>query len=332
MELGVEEQRRGFLFGVAAYIGWGLFPLYWPLLEPAGALEVLAHRILWSLVFVALLLRIRPRPGWWAALRPHPRRVAYLAAAALIITANWGTYIWAVGHGHVVDTALGYYINPLVTVLVGILVLGERLNRTQWVAMAIAGTGVAILTVEYGAPPWVSFTLALTFTAYALCKKRAATGAMESLAVETTVTAPLAIGYLGWLELTGPAAFGHTGWGKGLLLVGAGVVTAIPLLLFAAAAIRISLTTLGILQYLAPTLQFLLGVVVFHEPMPAPRLAGFAVVWVALVVFTWDGVRRARRWSQEARESQEIAAGRTARRSPGSAGTSPETTPVSEPG
>jgi chloramphenicol-sensitive protein RarD len=299
----VDEQRRGLIFGVLAYASWGLFPLYWPLVQPAGSVEVLAHRLIWSLVFVTLLLRIRPRPGWWAALRTRPASVAFLSAAALIIAVNWGTYIWAVNHHHVVDTALGYYINPLVIVLAGVLLFGERLNRAQWTALSIATVAVIILTIDYGRPPWVAFTLALSFTAYALCKKKAAAGAMESLAVETTVTGPLALGYLGWLELTGAGAFGHTGWDKAVLLAGAGAVTAIPLLLFAAAATRVSLTALGIMQYIAPTLQFLLGVLVFAEPMPPVRLAGFAIVWLALAIFTWDGLRRSRRARSEGAES-----------------------------
>ena len=313
----MDEQRRGMLFGAAAYITWGLFPLYWPLLQPASALEILAHRILWSLAFVTLLLWVRPRPGWWSRLRTNPRTVAYLAGAALIITANWGTYIWAVNHHHVVETALGYYINPLVTVLVGVLVLSERLNRTQWVAVVVAAIAVVVLTIDYGRPPWVSFTLALTFTAYAFCKKKADARAIESLAVETAVVGPLAFAFLCWLQLTGSAAFGHTGWVKAVLLVGAGVITAIPLLMFTAAATRVSLTVLGILQYMAPTLQFLLGVLVFREPMPAGRLAGFAIVWVALVIFTWDGLRRRRRPGGP--------------RGPGSVQPSRGTTPVAEP-
>jgi chloramphenicol-sensitive protein RarD len=289
----VHEQRaRGLAFGASAYLIWGIFPVYWPLLEPAGSLEILAHRMLWTLVFVAILLCVRPRPGWWSALRRQPRVLAFLAVAALVVTANWGTFIWAVNHGHVVETALGYFINPLVTVLVGVIVLGERLNRAQWCALAIAGLAVVVLTVDYGRPPWVAFALAFTFSAYALCKKQANAGAVESLAVETATVAPLALGYLTMLEVTGVATFGHAGWANATLLAGTGVVTAIPLLLFGAAATRIPLTAIGILQYIGPTLQFLIGVLVFREPMPPERLAGFAIVWVALVIFTWDGLRR----------------------------------------
>jgi chloramphenicol-sensitive protein RarD len=311
---------RGVAFGMGAYVAWGMFPLYWTLLEPAGSVELLAHRIIWSLVFVSLLLTIRPRPGWWSRMRARPSGIGYLAAAGLIIACNWGTYIWGVNNGQVVQTALGYYINPLVTVVVGVLVLRERLNRAQWVAVGIATVAVVLLTVDYGSLPWVSFTLALTFTAYAFCKKKAGVRAIEGLVVETSVALPLALCYVGFLELSGQAAFGHTGWGKALLIAGAGVVSGIPLLMFAAAATRISLTTLGILQYIAPTLQFLLGVLAFHEEMPPERLAGFAIVWLALAIFTWDGLRRTRRLR---------SAGRAG---PGSARSSPRTAPASDRG
>lgn len=295
-----ERQARGVVFAASAYLIWGIFPVYWPLLAPAGSLEILAHRMLWTLVFVAILLCVRPRPGWWSTLRHQPRVLAFLAVAALVVTANWGTFIWAVNHGHVVETALGYFINPLVTVLVGVIVLGERLNRAQWSALAVAGVAVVVLTVDYGRPPWVAFALAFSFATYALCKKQANAGAVESLAVETATVAPLALGYLTVLEVTGAATFGHAGWLNASLLAGTGVVTAIPLLLFGAAATRIPLTAIGILQYIGPTLQFLLGVLVFREPMPLERLVGFAIVWAALVIFTWDALRRRPRRSTKA--------------------------------
>ncbi|SDS26839.1 EamA family transporter RarD [Actinopolymorpha singaporensis] len=306
-----DENRRGLVFGAAAYAAWGLFPLYWPLLQPAGSLEILAHRMVWSLLFAVVALRVRPRPGWWARLRETPATIGYLAVAGLVITVNWGTYIWAVNHDHVVETALGYYINPLVIVLVGVALLGERLNRVQWTAIALAGVAVVILTVSHGRPPWVAFILALSFTTYAYCKKKANVAAVESLMVETSVVTPLALGYLIWLQVQGTAAFGHHGAGQAVLLAGAGVVTAIPLLLFAGAATRVSMTLLGILQYLAPTLQFLLGVLVFHEPMPPDRLLGFGFVWLAVIVFTWDGLRRRRR-AVAAAKSDANAADRSA--------------------
>lgn len=288
------EQRRGLIYGVAAYAAWGLFPLYWTLLEPASALEILAHRIVWSLVFVALLLIVARRNGWWTAMRAQPRTIRYLAVAAVVIAINWYVYIWAVNHGHVVETSLGYYINPLVTVLLGVYILGERLNRTQWVAMGVAGSAVILLSVDYGRPPLISFWLAISFAIYALCKKKANAGAVESLTVETAVLMPVALGYIVFLQASGDATFGQAGWGKALLLMSAGIITAIPLLFFAGAAVRVSMVTLGLLQYLAPTIQLLIGVLLFHEPMPASRLAGFGIVWLALAIFTWDGLARRR--------------------------------------
>jgi chloramphenicol-sensitive protein RarD len=288
------EHQRGLMYGVGAYAAWGLFPLYWTVLQPADAFEILAHRIVWSLVFVALLLLVTRRNGWWTAMRAQPRTIAYLAFAAAVIAVNWFVYIWAVNHGHVVQTSLGYYINPLVTVLLGVFVLRERLNRTQWIAMAVAGSAVILLTVDYGRPPWISFCLAISFAIYALCKKKANAGAVESLTVETAVLMPIALGYIVVLQVTGEATFGHTGLGKALLLMSAGIITAIPLLLFAGAATRTSMVTLGLLQYLAPTIQLLIGVLMFHEPMPPTRLAGFSIVWLALAIFTWDGLARRR--------------------------------------
>jgi chloramphenicol-sensitive protein RarD len=292
--MGEGEHRRGLIYGVGAYAAWGLFPLYWTVLEPASPLEILAHRIVWSLVFVAALLLIARRNGWWTAMRAKPKTIAYLAVAAVVIGINWFVYIWAVNNGNVVQTSLGYYINPLVTVLLGVLIFRERLNRTQWIAMAVAGSAVILLTVDYGRPPLIAFWLALSFAVYALCKKKANTGAVESLTVETAVLMPVALGYIGFLHATGEATFGQQGIAKALLLMSAGIITAIPLLLFAGAATRISMVTLGLLQYLAPTLQLLIGVALFHEPMPPTRLAGFAIVWLALAIFTWDGLARRR--------------------------------------
>lgn len=291
----MSELRKGWIFGAAAYTIWGLFPVYWPLLQPAGALEIAAHRVVWSLLFVGLLLRLRPRPGWWRRLRTGGRTVPYLAVAAVIIGFNWYIYIWAVNHSHVVETSLGYFINPLVTMLIGVVILRERLNRLQWLAMGVAFVAVVVLTVDYGRPPWIALTLAFTFALYAYCKKKAAAAAVESLAVETAVLTPLALGYLVFLQVDGSLAFGHTGWVKVVLLVGAGVLTAIPLLFFTGAATRIPLSGLGVLQYIAPTLQFLCGVLVFNEPMPATRLVGFVIVWLALAIFTWDALSRRRR-------------------------------------
>ncbi|MGH8828752.1 MAG: EamA family transporter RarD [Jiangellaceae bacterium] len=284
--------RDGVIYGIAAYGLWGLFPLYWPLLEPAGDLEILAHRIVWSLVVVFVLLTVS---GGLPTLRTLSLRTyGLLAAGALVITVNWGTYIWGVNNGHVVETSLGYFINPLITVLLGVVVLGERLRRWQWAAAGIAALAVAVLTVDYGRPPWIALTLAISFGTYGLIKKKASVGAVESLAVETAVLFIPACGFLVALEIGGSGTFGHVAWDTNLLLIGAGVVTAIPLLFFGAAAIRVPLTTLGLLQYLAPIIQFALGVTVFREDVPPVRLVGFAMVWAALVVFTIEAVRHRR--------------------------------------
>jgi chloramphenicol-sensitive protein RarD len=272
-----------------------LFPLYWPLLEPAGAFEILAHRIVWSLVTMAVLVvalgrlrAVRRRLG-------SGRTVRLLTLAACLITVNWVVYIWGVNNGHVVETALGYFINPLVTVLMGVLILGERLRRLQWVAVGVAALAVVVLTVDYGRPPWVALALALSFGSYGLCKKQAGAPAIESITYETLVVGPLAAAYVAWLALTGDSHFASHGTGHALLFVGTGVVTAVPLICFGGAAIRVPMTTLGLLQYLTPLLQFALGVLYFHENMPAGRWAGFGLVWVALAIFTADSLRQRRR-------------------------------------
>jgi chloramphenicol-sensitive protein RarD len=281
------------LYGVAAYLLWGLFPLFWPLLEPAGAVEILAHRMVWSLAVVIVLLAAAGNWSW--LLRLSRRRLGLLSLAAVFITVNWGTYIWGVNNGHVVETSLGYFTNPLVTVALGVLLLGERLRRLQWVAVGIASLAVVGLTVDYGRPPWIALVLAFSFGAYGLLKKQADVGAVESLAVETAVLFVPAVTFLVLLNRAGEGTFTTLGVGHGVLLVMSGLVTAIPLLCFGAAAIRVPLSTIGLLQYLAPVLQFFVGVIVYAEPMPPSRLAGFALVWVALVLLTYDMLRSRRR-------------------------------------
>ena len=287
--------RRGAAYGAGAYLLWGLFPVYWPLLEPSDALEVLAHRVVWSLLVVALLAAVTRRTGNLRAVAADRGLVLRLAAAAVVVAVNWGAYIYGVTSGQVVETSLGYFVNPIVTVLLAVLVLGERLRRAQWTALAVAFLAVVLLSVENGRPPWIALLLAFSFATYGLIKKTAAVGAVEGLAVETTVLIPVAAGYLAYLVATGTSTFGTEGPAHAGLLASSGLVTAVPLLLFASAATRVSLTTLGVLQYLAPTLQFLLGVLVFDEPMPPAKLAGFALVWFALVLFTADLVRHHRR-------------------------------------
>jgi chloramphenicol-sensitive protein RarD len=302
------QARRGFVFGVAAYLCWGLFPLYWKLLAPAGALEILAHRVLWSLIFIAIVVTVGRR---WRSIRELLRRrdkVLLIALASVLIAVNWGTYIYGVGAGRVVETSLGYFINPLVTVLLGVFALGERLRSVQWAAIAIGAVAVAVLTVDYGTVPWIALTLAFSFGLYGLVKKRLGVAAVDGLAVESGALAVPALAYVLVLGGQGEATFGHSGFHTALLVLG-GAVTAVPLLLFAGAANRIPLSTIGLLQYLAPVLQLACGVLVFDEPMPPPRLAGFALVWLALGIFAADGIRQARR---EARRTALMAQAATA--------------------
>ena len=285
----VSESRRGIAYGVAAYGLWGLFPLYWPLLKPAGAVEILAHRMVWSLAVVLAILTFTRNWAWIRVL--SLRRLVLLTIAALVITGNWGTYIWAVNNAHIVETSLGYFINPLVSVALGVLVLGERLRPLQWVAIGIGGAAVLALAIDYGRPPWIALFLAVSFGCYGLVKKMAGVGAVEALSVETGVMFLPALAFLLILQASGDATFGAAGALHAALLVGAGLVTAIPLLCFGAAANRVPLSTVGLLQYLAPVLQFIIGVLVMGEAMPASRLAGFALVWLALVLLSYDGLR-----------------------------------------
>jgi chloramphenicol-sensitive protein RarD len=287
------SSRRGLLYGVAAYAMWGLFPLYWPLLEPGGAMEILAHRIVWSLAFVVLMLVVRRR-----AFRdlPHDRRgLALLSAAAVLIGINWGVFIWAVNHDHVLESSLGYFVNPLVSVALGVFVLGERLRAVQWAAVAVAASGVTVLAVATGRPPWIALTLASTFGTYGLVKKVVGVGAVEGLTIEAAALTPAALGYLAWLTVTGRSTFTSHGADHTLLLISGGAVTAVPLLLFAGAAAAAPLSQLGVLFYLNPTMQFLIGVFVAHEHLSTGRLVGFALVWVALVAFTADSITNHRR-------------------------------------
>jgi chloramphenicol-sensitive protein RarD len=244
---------------------------------------------------MGLLVVLLRRTRQFRALFSNRRTLALLAVAAFVITFNWATYIYGVNNGKVVETSLGYFINPLVTVLMGVFILGERLRPLQWVAMSIATTAVVVLAVDYGRLPWVALVLAFSFGTYGLAKKSANVGAVESLALETTLIAPFAAAYVGWLVATGHSNFASHGAVHALWLCSAGIVTAIPLICFGAAATRVSMVTLGLLQYLAPILQFALGVLYFHEDMPAGRWAGFVLVWVALVIFTYEANAHRRR-------------------------------------
>jgi chloramphenicol-sensitive protein RarD len=284
--------RLGLLFGIGAYGIWGFFPLYFPLLEPASALEILCERFVFSLIFMALVLTAT---RGWSRLRPvlrHRRSLLLLSAASVLIAVNWGVYIWAVNDGNVVEASLGYFINPLVLVLIGVVFLGERLRRLQWVAVGIAGLAVLVLTLGLGRLPWVALTLAFSFAGYGTIKKLVGADPMASLTIETAVASPFALAYLVHLQLVGALVLGHDSAGKSLLLMGTGVITAIPLVMFGAAANRIPLTSMGLLQYLTPIIQFVIGVAVLGETMPPVRWVGFVIVWAALVVFTYDGLRQ----------------------------------------
>jgi chloramphenicol-sensitive protein RarD len=310
----VDSRRTGVLCGLAAYSMWGLVPLYWPLLQPASATEILAHRMVWSLVAVAATLLFLRRWAWIKALARQPRRIALIALAATLISVNWGFYIWGVNSGQVVETSLGYFINPLVTICFGVLVLRERLRRVQWLAVGVGVLSVGVLTVGYGRLPWLSLTLALSFGSYGLVKKKIGLGGIESLGAETVVQFLPALGYLLLLGARGTGSFTAHGASHAAWLASAGLVTAIPLMLFGAAAVRVPLTTIGLMQYLTPVLQFLCGLLYFHESMPAQRWAGFTLVWAALALLTYDALRTPRRGRAAA--SAVVVAGRTAEAGP----------------
>jgi chloramphenicol-sensitive protein RarD len=282
--------NKGTWYALSAYLLWGIFPVYWKLLQHVPAPELLGHRIVWS--FISLAFALGLWRGWdriRKALRTPKTLVWYVASAALI-GVNWLTYIWAVNAGFIVETSLGYFINPLLSVAMGVVFFRERLRRGQWIAIALAAAGVLYLTFVHGSLPWIALTLAVTFSCYGLVKKIAPLGSFDGLTLETGILFLPALAWLLFSETTGNGAFIHAGMLTTILLVGAGPVTSIPLLLFTLAAQRIPLSVVGILQYVAPTLQFLLGVLVYHEPFSATRLVGFGIVWVALIVYPVEGI------------------------------------------
>ncbi len=286
--------RVGMVFGFFAYFSWGLFPLYWRPIHHVPALEILAHRITWSLVFVLAVLTVRRQWGWLGPALRNRRVVGVFALSAAALSLNWFIYIWAVNSGHVVETSLGYFINPLVNVSLGRLVLKERLRPMQQFAIVLAFVGVAWLTWSLHALPWVSLVLAGSFGLYGLLRKMAPLGSLEGLTLETLAMAGPAAGYLVYLQLVGQAHFIGDAPLTTVLLFGAGVTTAVPLLLFAGAARRLPLSVMGVLQYISPTLQFIIGVAVFHEPFDSMKLIGFAFIWSALMTFSAEGLWRQR--------------------------------------
>ncbi|GAA3178965.1 EamA family transporter RarD [Blastococcus jejuensis] len=296
----MDERRLGVASGLGAYALWGLFPLYFPLLEPAGGLEIVAHRVVWSLLFIGLLLTVVRRWSLVRAAVSDKRTMLVLAGAAVLISGNWLVFVYGVNSGHVVETSLGYFINPLVSVLLGVVVFSERLRPLQWTAVGLAAVAVTVLTVDYGRPPWIALSLAFTFGLYGVMKKLVRVEAAPGLFLETALVAIPAAAVLTVLHSQGEGTFGNLGALHTVLLVLSGVATAVPLLLFAAAARRVPLSTVGLLQYLTPCMHLTIGVFVYGEPMPPVRLAGFALVWAALAVFTADSLRHARAGSRRA--------------------------------
>lgn len=285
------DLRLGVASGVAAYAMWGVFPLVFRLLRSVGPLEILLHRVVWSFVAVGAVLAVQRRWRWIGSLRCEPRRLVRLGVAGLLVAANWLAYIWAVNSERVVEAALGYYINPLITVALGVVVLGERLRHLQVLSLALGAGAVVVLTAAYGRLPEVALVLAVTFAGYGFLKKSVGIGAAQSLAVETAVLLPVALLALVALQVRGDGAFLHGTIGRDVLLASLGIVTAVPLLAFGAAASRIPLSLLGLLQYLTPTLQLMCGVLILGEPLPPERLAGFVLVWAALTILTVDALR-----------------------------------------
>ena len=283
--------RTGILSAALAFLCWGLFPLYFHALNEVPPTQILVHRVVWSLLFLAIVLTIRRQWAWVRPLTREPRIIASFAISALLLSGNWLLYIWAVNNGHVIESSLGYFINPLVNVMLGYVVLKERMRAGQWAAIALAAAGVAWLAWDAGRMPWIALVLAASFGLYGLMRKTAKLGALEGLSFETMLLFPFALGYVVWLSMNGQNAFINTAsdttrW----LLVAAGPITAIPLLLFAAGARKIPLSVLGLLQYIGPTIQFALGIFLFHEAFTSGKLVGFLMIWSALALYAAEGL------------------------------------------
>ena len=290
--------NRGIALGAGAYLLWGILPIFWKALEAVNSFEILAHRIVWSVVLLAAIVRLRRS---WSQIRNLGRgSLIRLLIAGSLLTLNWATYIWAVNNGHIVESSLGYFINPLLNVALGVIILRERLDRPQWVAIGIATAGVAYMTITVGSIPWIALVLAFSFATYALLKKQmVALGPFESLTVEITMVLVPALIFVVALAFNGEGSFGLAGPRTTILLILTGVATALPLLLFGAAATRIPLSTIGLLQYIAPSMQFLIGVFIYDEIVGRDRLIGFILVWMALAIYTGSGLVRRRRASPQ---------------------------------
>ncbi|MBN1665573.1 MAG: EamA family transporter RarD [Anaerolineales bacterium] len=289
--------NKGILYAIGAYLLWGVFPVYWKLIQTVPAVEIIAHRILWSFIFVNLVILLSRQWRQLWQLARQPRRLLPYVLMAALLGVNWLTYVWGVNAGYIVETSLGYFINPLVSVLMGVVFLRERLRSWQWVSVALATIGILYLTWQYGALPWIALVLAFSFGTYGLIKKQGSLGATQSFAAETGFMLLPALVYLVFLEINGRAAFAHSDPRTTFLLIFSGVATGLPLLLFGAGARLIPLSSLGFLQYIAPTMQLMIGLLVYGEPFPQERLVGFGLIWVALGIFTVEGfqARRKRR-------------------------------------
>jgi chloramphenicol-sensitive protein RarD len=296
MSTDTPQFKSGVAAAAAAYFCWGLFPIFWKLLDGISSLELMAHRIVWCAVTMFIVMGAGLQPRFWSGV---PRRtLCMLAASALLIAVNWWVYIWAIGNGKIVEGSLGYFINPLVNVVFGVIFLHERLNRTQWTAVGIAAAGVAYLAVRTGALPWIALALAFSFGSYGLLRKLVAIDAPRGLAIESAWLLLPALGFLFYLHAHHQGHFGQTSRSIDLLILCTGPISAVPLLLFTYGARRIPLSLIGILQYIGPTLQFLSGVLIYHEPFDRTQLAGFGLIWLALVLYTGDGLLR--RWNRQA--------------------------------
>ena len=277
--------NKGILNGIAAYLLWGVFPIYWKLLHVVPAMQVIGHRIIWSFALLILFVLLTKQWKEFRSAALTPKTLAIYSIAGALLTVNWLVYVWGVNAGFIVETSLGYFINPLISVLLGVTFLHERLRPAQWIPVALATAGVTYLTVAYGRLPWIALSLAFSFGFYGFVKKLAPLGALYGLTLETGIVFPIALLYLAFVALNGTGAFFRDGAQIDLLLIGAGIVTTIPLLMFASAARQIPLTVVGLLQYIAPTMQFLIGVFLYKEPFDRAHLIGFGIVWIALIIF-----------------------------------------------